>query len=388
MVAAFPPSEGLPLDHAPAETIADTSAAALRRRVITDLARLITHPAEGVSALDRVEAVRLLGQLGGPLARLTLAGVLREGPHLRPPAVGRWLRDTALATLLRDPDRAATDRLLISYYRLDRRLRRGRLERNLVYDDIPLLLSQHRAGVLVRGYLLPLLGTLVILAALPQLLFWLHGLNSPLNAVDGFLGFLFVLLLGLCLFNIHQLLLVLLVAWAGPRLPLLHIQRPAIRIAWAMIFALAAFLITFLGSGATLMFAGGFTEETEDFVRACVFIVPLLILPCYMLAHDLETDAQIRTSSRFGVYNLAVVLRGVAGLLYIGFVVMAIGLSFLHILRVNRGNVRGDEAVLPGTYPSLIYLALSPVLVLLVLALLGWIQIRVRGKSGKVGVAE
>lgn len=384
MVAAFPPSEGLPLDRAPDPAVAEVSAAGLRRRVITDLARLITDPAEGVSALDRVEAVRLLGQLGGPLARLTLAGVLRAGPRLSPPAVGRWLRDTALDTLLRDPDRAATDRLLTAYYRLDRRLLRGRLERNLVYDDIPTLLAHHRAGALVRGYLLPLLATLLALVIVPEVIYPL------IRSVPGhsLLGFVALISLGLGLFNLHQVGLILLVAWAGSRLPLLHIERRAIRVAWAVALAGLAFLFSLLGVLLVLASISTGSPDLQMLVQGCIWGVPLLILPCYMLAHDLETDVQNSPASSVRVHTLAVALRWGVGLLYIVYVTMAIGLSFLQVSRNNPNSVPGEDAVYLGIYPSIIYLALSPVLALLGMAALGWVQRRVQGRSRPVGVAR
>ncbi|MDQ2807069.1 MAG: hypothetical protein M3Z04_09205 [Chloroflexota bacterium] len=346
----------------------------VRLPIIAGLARLIWTPPAGVSAFDRVEAVRLLGRLDDPTALRFLIRVLNAGPRrLQPPGVGRWLRDTALDTLLRLPNRAAANRALAAYYRLPARLLRGRLDRNLVYDDIPLLLTHGRGGLVVRGYLVPLIAGLLLLPLLAEgLAAWVGP--EFVNSGPGFLlGGLFFVALGLGLFNAHQVALVLLVAWLGPRL-LLPTILPARKIGVAVVLALAAFGLALAGTVGMLALISGRNAPTEALVQGCLLALPLLTLPCYMLAHDLETGAREAVGPAANRLRLAVVLRWASGALYLAFVLIAFGLSFFQ--QLTPQGAPPENVVLLGMLPAVVYLALAPLPVLLVLAGLGGLQRR------------
>jgi len=359
----------------------------VRLKVIAGLDCLIWTPPPGVSAFDRVEAVQLLGRLADPTALTALVGVLNAGPRsLHPPGVGRWLRDTALDTLLRLPDRAAADRALAAYYRLPARLWRGRLDRNLVYDDLPLLLARGRGALVVRGYLLPLIVGLL----LPLLLLeGVAALGVLPNGVLFWLGGPFFIALGLGLFNAHQVGLVLLVAWLGPRLSLPAIRRPALKIALAVVLTLAAFGLALVGVVGILYVIArnnvgvgpGALSSTAalSLVQGCLIALSLLTLPCYMLAHDLETAARAAASPAANRARLAVALRWVGCALYLAFVLIAFGLSFSQERAAHPTATPDDATVLLGMVPALLYLALAPLPVLAGLALIGGLQRRIHG---------
>ncbi|HUS13695.1 MAG TPA: hypothetical protein VM536_01640 [Chloroflexia bacterium] len=349
--------------------------AALRQQVIAGLDRTIWQPAAGVSALDRVEAVQLLGQFRDPLAAEALLRVLQDGTQtIDPPPLGRWLRDTALDTLLRSPvqPRAATDRMLASYYGFGGRLVRGRLERNVIYDDIPLLVRQGRGGLVLRAYVLPLIGVLLALVVLAELLVAAAGPLAGSNALRVLAGLAFFIGLGLGLFNLHQLGLVLLVAQMRGRLPLPHVaglRRQAL-LAGGLAVTTGVLLLYVLYEGLRL--TTGFNQARLQAVSQWMLLLPLLVLPCYMLAHDLEAGARddMRAANTRLVY-LAVVLRWVSGLMYVSYAVVAFLLVMLPSLR--QGAAGGDFEVLLGTLPYMLYLAVAPLPVLGFLGGLGWL---------------
>lgn len=352
----------------------------LRHEVMIGLEKMIWEPpAAGVSDFDRVEAVQLLGQFRDPVAGQALLRVLRDGPRrIRPPDLGRWLRDTALDTLLRTPAarRAATDAVLTRYYNFWERLAAGHLERNIIYDDIPLLVQHARGGLVLRAYILPLLSLLVGVLGIELALGSLGVLGSL--TLNFFAGILYFGTLGLGLFNLHQAALVLLVAEAGKRLPLLTIPGRRRKALVAEVLAALAFVLTLYVAGRGLRLASGFREESLLEVGLWMLPLPLLVLPCYMLAHDLEVGSRDAPDEggRAWSQRVASALRWVSGMLYIGYVLVAYTLVVLPLLSQSQIGTPSDVDVIVGMLPFLAYLFVAPVPVLAVLAALGWIERR------------
>ncbi|HMA38267.1 MAG TPA: hypothetical protein VKY74_27720 [Chloroflexia bacterium] len=362
---------------------------AVRGQVIAGLERLVWAPQAGVGDWDRVEAIAVLGQLADPAARAALLRVLRDGARrIVPRPLGRWLRDTALDALLRAPDRGAADRALAGYYNFVARLLHGRLERHLVFDDIPLLVRSGRAGLLARAYLLPLIGLLFGGALLIDWLTAPGGLLSGRGPQDlgiWIAGPLFFIALGLGIFNLHQVGLVLLVARWGRQLPLPGVPGAgAVVLAGGLAAAAAILALGVLGSGLAL--ASGVPISGPPPVTYWLLLLPLLVLPCYILAHDLEAGARqgLRGPAGIGAILSATALRIASGVLYIVYILVAYAVTFLAQLLAGRPG--GTATVLAGLWPFLLYLALAPVLVLPVLAGLGWLQAQWAPAPGPGGV--
>jgi hypothetical protein len=349
----------------------DTDEAALRREIIAGLERTIWTPGDGVRDLDRVEAVQLLGRFRDPAAEAALLRVLREGmEHIRPAPLGRLLRDTALDTLLRSTmlPRAVTDRALARYYNFGARLLRGRLERNVIYDDIPLLVRHGRGGLVLRAYVLPLVGGLIALVVLAVVL--AGGLLAGNELLGAALGLVFFIAFGLGLFNLHQVGLVLLLAAWGRRWPLPWLPRAGSKAATAAVLAVIAFVLG-LYAALRLLFlvARGYNDAGGREVAGYLLLLPLLALPCYMLAHDLEVapPAAGGTARR----GPAVALRWASGFIYVIFVLDAYGLTWIQQARAGFRSFGGDLDVLMGMLLWLLYLVLAPLPVLLLLSALG-----------------
>ena len=356
---------------------------ALRAQVIAGLERLIWEPQPGVSDLDRVEAVQVLGQFRDPAARQALARLLYTAARSLPP-LGRLLRDTALDTLLRSPAQrgATTDRLLAGYYSFWGRIRRRRLERNVIYDDLPLLVRRGRAGLVLRAYVLPLLLTLLVLVLLPGLV------SAPLQGaglgwLDWLLGAGFFLALGLLIFNLHQVLLVLLVAFAGARLALPAITGRRRKAVLGGVLAGAGAGLALAAILLILRNAAGFNAASLRGVIYCLLALPLPVIPSYMLAHDLESGAGASADSRLAW--VAVALRVASGAIYVAYVLAAFGLNFL-VLTFTIGGEVGDGDVLLASLPYWLYLLVAPIVVVAVLAALGWLQRRGRARLPAAGV--
>ena len=212
------------------------------------------------------------------------------------------------------------------------------------------------------------LATLVVVAGRGALLGILAG------DVVSFLGALFLIALGLGLFNAHQVVLVVLVAWLGPRLPLPTVTRQSLKAGLAFGLAVAAFGLAIAGTVGILSLIYKYNAGAAALVQACLCAMPLLTLPCYMLAHDLETGAREVTGSLTDHTRLAVALRWASGVLYPAFVLIAFGLSFRQALAANGNSSPADATVLLGMIPALLYLAVAPLPVLAVLAGLGGLQ--------------
>jgi hypothetical protein len=357
----------------------DQQAAALRQGILAGLERTIWTPPPGVSEFDRVEAVRLLGQFRDPVAGAALLRVLHDGVRGIGPPLGRLLRDTALDTLLRSSAQpvATVNKELAAYYDLWSRLRRGRLERNVIYDDIPLLVQHGRIGVLLRGYVLPLIALLVGMVL--GVLFWASTRAGQTQWADLIIGPVLFVGLGLTVFSLHQIGLVLLVAWFGARLPLPHLPTRRSKALLGGILAGAVVLLSlYILALLVDITMSGAPDAGSRPLAVALLALPLLALPCYMLAHDLETGAHTLTGGmavRGGTF-WAGVLRWASGVIYVFFVFGAF--SIQSFTRTIRGQSAGVGPVLLGITPYLLYLLLAPVLVLLLLSALGALA-RARG---------
>ncbi len=372
MIVLPPPAPHEP-DPAP---ITAAAANDLRAAVVAGLERTIWQPPDGISDQDRVEAVQLLGQFQGPAAHAALARVLDQAAARIAPPLGRWLRDTALDTLLRAPAQqsAATAALLRRYYGFGARLRRGRLERNVIYDDIPVLVQHGRGGLILRAYILPLLATCLALAVVP----WL--LDAALGAQGGGLtilvGLLFFTGLGLALYNLHQVLLVLLLAAAGRRLSLPVLTTWGAKLAAGAVLATLTLALAVAALLIALRNAASFNAGSLQAEAVTLVALPLLTLPCYMVAHDLEAATPHTGPVRqTGVRATAVALHWISGFGYVAFTVAAYAQNALPRL-FNESGSPGDWAVLALSLPWWVYLLAAPLPVLLLLGSVGRVQRR------------
>lgn len=366
--------------------------ARLEQAVIAGLDAMIWEPQGGVSDLDRVAAVQVLGQLPDPAATALLGRVLRDAiRRARPAGFGRLLRDTALAGLLRSPLHTgpATDRLLARYYNLFSQLRRGRLERNLIFDDLPLLVRYQRLRPAVLGYLFPLFAVLALSIGVAEALAWVNGLlrpaGQPLDPVPSRIAeLLFFLGLGLTIFNLHQILLVWIVTALGSRLPLPVIQRVGRKIGLGLtLAALAAGLTLYTFAGLEQM-RGAYNPARAELLTWITLLLPWLVLPCYMLAHDLEVTAHAAAPTRL-LSLVATALRWISAIVYMVFIRLAFGFTEFDLSFIPDSDL-SDWAIAVAMWPYLAYLLLTPFPMLALLALWGYIarRLRLRPKPGSV----
>jgi hypothetical protein len=324
---------------------------------------------EGVSDRDMVEAVQLMGQFREPAAMRALLSVLRDAARrVEPYPLGRWLRDTALDTLLRSPaqPRPQVERALARYYSLQRRLPARRLERNIIYDDIPVLARHGLLGLLLRVYVLPLVGLLFALVVLAELV---AGRSGPLAGNDLAIfvaGSIFFIALGLGVFNLHQIVLVLLASWLGPRLTLPGFGSWAFKSILAGVLALGGLSLSVYVALSLLRQAVGARADYLLVVTVFLLALPLLVVPCYMLAHDIETGYRqggLAAPGR-GALLWAMALRWTSGVLYVVYIMVAYGVVFFAGLFPELGYL----ASWPGRLFFFAYLLAAPVLVLLLLS--------------------
>jgi hypothetical protein len=129
--------------------------------------------------------------------------------------------------------------------------------------------------------------------------------------------------------------------------------------------------------------ARGYNDAGGREVAGYLLVLPLLALPCYMLAHDLEVapPAAGGTARR----GPAVALRWASGFIYVIFVLDAYGLTWIQQARAGFRSFGGDLDVLLGMLLWLLYLVLAPLPVLVVLSALGWVN---RTRAGGRPAAE
>jgi hypothetical protein len=305
----------------------DTDVAALRRATLQGLRDLIyardqpaaeptTFSPEHDPALRRrTEAVEMVGRFPDPEAVQILADLIERGEAEIPVPVGRWLRDTALLVLLRSTRLPAREvqAVLLRHYSILRTP--FPWQWSAVYDDLPLLARYGKLGIFFRAFWLwPLLiGAIPTLAWVWQLLF-----PQPLTLEDLPRSVLITIGTGLEIYLIHQVLIALLAGWRGPPLRLPGGVSDRVK-GW-----LGAALAVLLGAIIGLIVSGRF-QFSENGVSlgalgllAAVLLLPLFLLPTFMVAHDLEGAARYlpkRQNRRLRAW--AVVLRRLTDLTYI-----------------------------------------------------------------------
>ncbi len=291
------------------------TAAALRGTLIAGLKEAIYAPPEAGPALPpehdpalrrRTEAVELLGRFPDTAAVDVLGALLLTGERALPPPIGPWLRDTALLTLLQSPrlPRRRVDDVLRDAYDITRHL--WPWQWSAVYDELPLLARYGRLGVFVRAFWLwpLLLGAVPTLVLLGQLLFrpaqglrfdWLRDLIVTLGSA-------------LELLLVHQVVCALLAGQYGPPLRLPG-RVGATGQAWAGL-GLAVLVLGLLGAIVALLFTDSFQRSPlgAAALLGAVLVLPWVLLPMFMLAHDLEVAVRYARRRALWRTRLAAVL--------------------------------------------------------------------------------
>jgi hypothetical protein len=309
----------------------ETDVAALRRATLQGLRDLIyarDQPAEAPTTFSpehdpalrrRTEAVEMVGRFPDPEAVAILADLVERGDAEIPYPVGRWLRDTALLVLLRSTRLPAreVERVLLRHYSILHTP--FPWQWSAVYDDLPLLARYGKLGIFFRAFWLwPLLiGAVPTLALIWQLLF-------PQSLGSGELLRSLVITVGTALeiYLLHQVVVALLAGWRGP--PLRVPGGVSVRLK-----GVAAAVLTILAGGLLVvvlgLIASGQFQVSEGGVAAGalgllvpVVGLPLLLVPLFILAHDLETAARYapRGSSR-GLRVWAVLVRRITDVTYL-----------------------------------------------------------------------
>ena len=303
--------------------------AALRERLRTALAELIYTPDPTLDGeqrpfslhhtglRQRTSAVEMLGRFPDAEAVTLLAELLlrRDRARALPRPLWQWLRDTALLTLLRSTrlPRPDVDQTLGRLYSITRHP--WPWQWPAVYDDLALLAHYRKQGVFFRAFWLwpLLLGAIPTGALLIQLL-WPAPVGGPILR-----SLVVVVGTGLEIYLIHQVLIALL---AGARGPLLEVQGGS-SIRWkAGIAGVIALLL--IGAIVALMVSGSFTVISQAGPLGSIglwgtaVLLPLVLLPLFILAHDLER--QVRYAPRRHSWGLRLwtgVLRRATDALYI-----------------------------------------------------------------------
>ena len=273
---------------APAEDLA-----ALRRRTIAALADAIYGRGLPPSTIKQVEhdpvlrqratAVELLGQFPDPEAVAVLGELVLRGERAIPAPAGRWLRDTALLTLLRSHrlPPALVDQALGRVYSYA--LHPFPWQWSAVYDDLPLLQRYGKMGVFFRAFWL---WPLLVLGGLPTLgAIWQIIADTSVGAVGG--GFdwsvlrdlIIVLGTGLEIYLVHQVVIALLAGLYGPPLRLPNRATPR----WKAVVGagLALLVLVMLLVMLVVVVTSAFTVQVEGVSTGQIVLrLAVLIFPC------------------------------------------------------------------------------------------------------------
>jgi len=284
-------------------------------------------PAHDPVLRRRTEAVELLGRFDDPAAVQVLDDLLLRGRHYWAAPVGQWLHDTALLTLLQSPrlPAPAVNRTLRRTYSFLRHP--WPWQWSTVYDDLPLLQRYHKLDVFFGAFWIwP-----VLIFALPLLISIAQKFNAAAFRASGDVaGIIYAQLIvygtGIEIYLIHQVTIALLAGLGGPplRVPAWFAARWK---GWmgAGLTVLALWIIFRIegikDSGcATSWFPS--QDETsapcEVEARGLMLLLPLLLLPIFILAHDLEAAARYSPETKDRLLRLqAILLRRTTDLLYI-----------------------------------------------------------------------
>ncbi|HEY0071302.1 MAG TPA: hypothetical protein VGE04_15160 [Chloroflexia bacterium] len=345
-----------------------SDATALSSKAISDLRRSALDGNIAISDHDRVYAVRLLGQFRDDAATDALVSVLTEaGQRLHPPPLGRWVRDTALDTLLRSPmqSRSTVNKRLGRYYSFLAGPLRGIRRRSLVYDDIPALARHGRLGLLLRVYVLPLVLALFALILLSDAVF--DRLRPGDNLTIYLLGAVFLISLGLLTLNVHQILLVSLRALFRKSPTTGRPKRRRSKLFASFVLFVVGAALSIFTVLYVLRQAVGTNSRSLTEIVALVLALPVLLLGSYILAYDLEVAHDIYRGTRW-VAACAVGLRLLSGVMYIAYVTVALGVSFYVGVLTGR-NAPTAVWLVRALFAA--YLVAAPLLLLLLAAGVG-----------------
>ncbi len=361
------PDSPPPIARPPAD---GTDVAALRRATLQGLRALIyaagEPPAKPVAAFRpehdpalrrRTEAVEMVGRFQDPEAVTILAELLERGETAIPYPAGRWLRDTALQVLLRSTrlPAPAVQAALLHHYSILRHP--FPWQWSAVYDDLPLLARYEKLGIFFRAFWLwPLL-----IGAIPALaLAWQFWTRPHLTTADLPMSLVITLGAGLEIYLTHQVLIALLAGRYGP--PVLvpgGVSDRAKGWVGAALAALLGVIVVLITSGSFQFSQGGVSLGALGLLTA-VLLAPLLLLPTFMLAHDLEGAARYGPKGQNRRLRAwAVMLRRLTDLTYI------LVLPGLAGVRWSQGEPFG-----PAVAVYLVYLLVVPFVVAVGLGLL------------------
>jgi hypothetical protein len=346
--------------------------------MVASLRRLEHDP----GLLRRTEAIELLGRFPDPEAAGALADIVVKGEKAIPGPTGAWLRDSALFSLISSKSLPTRDvnQGIRRIYRITRHLRFWTWNR--VYDDLPLLARYRKLPVFFLSFwLLP-----ILVLAIPTLLLMWQFLDSSfydkmqnfiesLNVQMDLFGWSLVDVVDILItagsameiYLIHQVVVAAAASLGGPliRLP------GGTRMRWRMSAALALLAVTswLLWQGISIRESGCYknfnvvdgSSPCSDILWRINLTLPLLLLPTYILAHDLEQSVRYE-QARTGLFTRAAsfLLRRITDLFYLAI------LLFLSASVWTVGSLR--EAVLP----FMAYLFAVPFAFIVILKFISW----------------
>jgi hypothetical protein len=352
----------------------------LRRQTIKGLDDLINargdYPASshGIFSLEhdpillrRADAVELLGYFPNQEAAAVLSDLLlrAERKIKDPPGAGRWLRDTALLTLLRSTrlPRASVNQALLRGYSFLRYL--SPLRWGEVYDDLPVLGHYRKRWIFFVAFLLvPLL-----IFAIPTLIL-ARQLVDPDSYTSNELRMYFVVYgVAIEIYLAHQVVIALLAGLYGPILRLPGGSRPVWKAIVATVLALISGALVLTGRQIieSQCFTVGITNDGgEIYVSACseqlwqiAWACPLLLLPVFILAHDL------RQITRYTPKGEGIILRIMPFILQL----VTLGIYF-YLPQLVAAAARFKGNFRHVVLPYLAYLFAAPLVVAIALKLL------------------
>lgn len=332
--------------------------------------------------LRRTEAVELLGRFPDPEAAGALADIVVKGEKAMPGPTGAWLRDSALLSLVSSKHFSTRDvnRGVRRIYRITRHLRFWTWSR--VYDDLPVLARYRKLPVFFLAFwLLP-----ILLLAIPTLiLIWqfidrnfyasmqrfIVSLNVRIDlfgrSFEDIINILITTGSAMEIYLIHQVVVAAAASLGGPliRLP------GGTGVRWRMSAALALLAVTawLLWQGESIRQSGCYkmfntfdnSSPCSDTLWLINYTLPLLLLPMYILAHDLEQSVRYE-QARTGLFIRAesFLLRRITDIFYLMI------LLFLSASVWTKGSLR--EFVLP----YMAYLFAVPFLFIVILKFISW----------------
>ncbi len=292
-----------------------------------------------------------------------------------PPGAGRWLRDTALLTLLRSTrlPRASVNQALLQGYSFLRYL--SPLRWGEVYDDLPVLGHYGKRWIFFVAFLLvPLL-----IFAIPTLILTGQLLDPASYTRDELRMYFVVYGVAIEIYLVHQVIIALLAGLYGPVLRLPGGSRPAWKaiVATALALFSAALVLTGDRIISSQCFMEGITYDGETYVSVCseqlwqiAWACPLLLLPVFILAHDL------RQITRYMPRGEGIILR------ILPFILQLVTLGiYIYLPRIVAAAIWSTGEFRDVVLPYIAYLFGAPLVVALALKLLTFTFGRLSGRQ-------